>query len=82
MIQTSADPRIGNFSGGQTASILRGGTDVFAMTSRVQFADRHLAWTDPEWPSPIPQRRGLNSGTLGGPIIKKRLHLPDVVERQ
>ncbi|MGH7524016.1 MAG: carboxypeptidase regulatory-like domain-containing protein [Gemmatimonadales bacterium] len=73
VIQTSADPSVGQFSGGQTATILRGGSDLFAMTTRVNFADSHLAWTDPDWPRPIPQLAG-NSGGLGGPIIKKKLH--------
>jgi hypothetical protein len=73
VISTSADPSIGGFSGGQTATILKGGSDIFAMTTRVNFADSHLAWTDPDWPNPIPQIAG-NSGGLGGPIIKKKLH--------
>jgi hypothetical protein len=73
MIQTSADPRVGNFSGGQIASTLRGGTDIFAMTARANFQDQHLAWADPDWPSPIARIAGT-SGTVGGPIIKKRLH--------
>lgn len=72
LVQTSADPRFGNFSGGSTVSSFRGGTDIFAMTARANFADRHLAWTDPEWPSPIARNAGM-SGTVGGPIIKKRL---------
>ena len=72
LVQTSADPRFGNFSGGQTVSSFRGGTDIFAMTARANFADHHLAWTDPEWPSPIPRVAGM-SGTVGGPIVKKRL---------
>ena len=73
VISTSADPSIGGFSGGQTATILKGGSDLFAMTTRVNFADSHLAWTDPDWPNPIPQIAG-NSGGVGGPIIKKKLH--------
>jgi hypothetical protein len=73
VISTSADPSIGGFSGGQTATILKGGSDLFAMTTRVNFADSHLAWTDPDWPNPIPQLAG-NSGGVGGPIIKKKLH--------
>ena len=73
LIQTSADPRVAGFSGGQTATILRGGTDLFAATARVNFADSHLAWTDPTWPNPIARVMG-NSGGFGGPIIKKRLH--------
>ena len=73
VISTSADPRVAGFSGGQTATILKGGSDIFALTTRVNFADSHLAWTDPAWPSPIPQLAG-NGGGLGGPIIKKKLH--------
>ena len=73
VIQTSADPRVAGFSGGQTATILKGGSDIFALTTRVNFADSHLAWTDPAWPNPIPRLAG-NSGGFGGPIIKKKLH--------
>lgn len=73
VIQTSADPGVGSFSGGQIANVLKGGSDLFALTARAQFGDHHLAWTDPDWPSPIP-RATTTSGTLGGPIIKKRLH--------
>jgi len=73
MIQTSADPRVGNFSGGQVANILKGGSDIFAMTARGSFGDHHLAWSDPLWFSPIPRNTQL-SGTIGGPIVKKRLH--------
>ena len=72
VITTSADPRISGFSGGQTASTFRGGTDLFAATARVQFADHHLAWTDPTWSRPIP-RAATTNGTVGGPIVKKRL---------
>jgi hypothetical protein len=73
VIQTSADPRVAGFTGGQTATILRGGTDIFAATARINFADSHLAWTDPAWPNPIPRNMGF-SGGFGGPIIKKKLH--------
>ena len=72
VIETSADPRVGNFSGGQVATILKGGSDVFAMTARVAFADERLAWTDPNWPSPVP-RMAASSGTFGGPIVNRRL---------
>ncbi len=73
VITTSADPRISGFSGGQTASTFRGGTDLFALTARGSFTDHHLAWNDPVSPNQIP-RVGSMSGTAGGPIIKKRLH--------
>ncbi|HEY3935658.1 MAG TPA: carboxypeptidase regulatory-like domain-containing protein [Gemmatimonadales bacterium] len=73
LVQTSADPGVGNFSGGLTQSIARGGTDLFAMTARGTFADHHTAWADPAWPRPIAQI-GTTSGTIGGPIVKKRLH--------
>ncbi|MGH7581897.1 MAG: carboxypeptidase regulatory-like domain-containing protein [Gemmatimonadales bacterium] len=73
VIQSSADPAIGGFGGGQTATTLKGGTDVFAMTMRGNFADHHLAWTDPAWPRPIP-RVGTWSGGAGGPIVAKKLH--------
>jgi hypothetical protein len=73
LIQTSSDPRVAGFTGGQTATILRGGTDVFALTTRINYADHHLAWTDPDYPNPIP-RNITFSGGAGGPIIKKKLH--------
>jgi hypothetical protein len=73
LVQSSADPGVGGFSGGVTQNIARGGTDLFAMTARGSFGDHHLAWTDPSWPQPV-ARTGITSGTIGGPIIRKRLH--------
>ena len=73
VIQTSSDPGVAGFSGGQTATILKGGSDIFAATARINFADSHLAWTDPSWYRPIPRNMGM-SGGVGGPIIKKKLH--------
>jgi hypothetical protein len=73
LIQTSTDPGVAGFGGGQTALILRGGSDLFSATARANFSDHHLAWSDPSYPRPVPQITGI-SGTIGGPIIKKRLH--------
>jgi hypothetical protein len=73
VIQTSADPRVAGFSGAQTATFLRGGSDIFSLTARGTFGDSHLAWTDPAWPNPVPTL-GTVSGGVGGPIIKKKLH--------
>ena len=84
LIQSSADPRVGGFSGAQTATILKGGSDLFALTARGNFGDHHLAWTDPTWFNPIPRAMTF-SGGAGGPIIKKKLHYQaswNVADRQ
>jgi hypothetical protein len=73
VITTSADPKNAGFAGGQTATFLRGGSDIFALTGRANLSDNHLAWADPNWSTPIP-RIGTTSGGVGGPIIKKKLH--------
>jgi hypothetical protein len=69
VITSSADPARGGFAGGNTSSALRGGTDIFEMTIRGSTANRTLAWSDPDWPNPVP-RTFNQSGSAGGPIKK------------
>jgi hypothetical protein len=69
VVTSSADPARGGFAGGNTSSVLRGGTDIFEATLRGSSANRTLTWSDPDWPNPIP-RTFNSSGSAGGPIKK------------
>ena len=72
VITSSADPARGGFSGGLTATTLRGGTDIFTANLRGTGADPRLAWSDPAWPQQVPRNLAL-SGSAGGPIRKGKL---------
>jgi hypothetical protein len=72
VITSSADPARGGFAGGNVATTLKGGTDIFAATIRGSNSNRALAWSDPQWTRPIP--RVINqSGTVNGPIRKGKI---------
>jgi hypothetical protein len=72
VITSSADPARGGFSGGLTATTLRGGTDIFTANLRGTGADPRLAWSDPAWPQQVPRNLAL-SGSVGGPFKKGKL---------
>ena len=81
------DPDIGRsaasagFPAARPRRSCKGGSDIFAMTARVNFADSHLAWTDPDWPNPIPQLDG-EQRRRGRSDHQEETALPGFVERQ
>jgi hypothetical protein len=72
VVTNTFDPSKGAFSGAETVVTTRQGSDFFASTIRAQLVDPHLAWADPDAPTPVPQT-GYASGYVTGPIVPKKL---------
>ncbi|HEX3926618.1 MAG TPA: carboxypeptidase-like regulatory domain-containing protein, partial [Gemmatimonadales bacterium] len=73
VITTSADVSRSGFAGGQTSVILRTGSEVFGSTIRGTFVNPTLSWADPDYPQP-PATLADFSGSISGPIVKKKAH--------
>jgi len=67
------DVRQGNFTGGLTNIITKNGTNDFKVTLSGQYRDEQLSANDPVTRGASFIRR-MYAGSVGGPIIKNRLH--------
>src|ERR1019366_6316113 len=73
LVTMTFDPSKGQFAGAQTVMTTKRGTTYGVATLRAQLADPHLAWADPQSPSPVPQI-GSASGYASGPLFGRSIH--------
>lgn len=67
------DVRQGNFTGGLTNIITKNGTNDWQGSLSLQYRDQQMSANDPLTRNTSFQRR-MYAGSLGGPIVKDRLH--------
>ena len=67
------DVRQGNFTGGLTNIITKNGTNDLKVTLSAQYRDQQMSANDPVTRNTSFTRR-MYAGSVGGPIIKDRLH--------
>ncbi len=73
VVTNTFDASKGQFAGAETVVTTKPGSDFFAATLRTQLVDPHLAWADPQSPTPVPQI-GYWSGYVTGPIKVRKLN--------